>query len=346
MVFKSFFNYFSSDLAIDLGTANTLVYVKGRGIVLNEPSVVAVRKDVKGGKKVLAVGKEAKEMVGRTPSNIEAIKPLKDGVIADFEVNERMLRYFIRKSKGSKSFFKPRIVIAVPHGITQVEKKAVKDSAFDAGAREVYLIEEPMAAAIGADLPVQEAVGSMIVDIGGGTTEVAVISLGGIVRSASVRVGGGKMDLAISNYIKKKYSVLVGEATAEKIKMEYGSVYPVEELEGVVIGVKGIDLISGVPTAIELSTDEIREALKEPTSAILAAVKDTLEQTPPELASDIVDRGIMLTGGGALTKGMADLIKRETSLNVEVFDEALFAVVKGVGKVLDNIDLLSEVMMD
>jgi rod shape-determining protein MreB len=347
-MFKSFVSYFSNDLAIDLGTANTLVYVKGRGIVLNEPSVVAVKKDAKGGKKVLSVGKEAKEMVGRTPSNIEAIKPLKDGVIADFEVNEKMLRYFIKKSKNKRSIFKPRIIIAVPHGITQVEKKAVKESSIDAGAREVYLVEEPMAAAIGAGLPVQDAVGSMVVDIGGGTTEVAVISLGGIVHSVSVRVGGDKMDSAISNYIKKKYSVLIGESTAEKIKIEYGSVFYLddEEEENKKIFVKGIDLITGVPSSIEISMDEIRDALKEPVGVIVASVKDALEKTPPELASDIVDRGIMLTGGGALLTGLDKLLHKETGLPIIVYDDALFAVVQGVGMILDNIELLGEVVME
>ncbi|AEA33442.1 cell shape determining protein, MreB/Mrl family [Hippea maritima DSM 10411] len=347
-MFKSLINYFSNDLAVDLGTANTLVYVKGRGIVLNEPSVVAVKTDSKGSKKVLSVGKEAKEMVGRTPGNIEAIKPLKDGVIADFEVTERMLRYFIKKSKNKRSIFKPRIIIAVPHGITQVEKKAVKESAIDAGAREVYLVEEPMAAAIGADLPVQDAVGSMVVDIGGGTTEVAVISLGGIVHSVSVRVGGDKMDTAIVNYIKKQYSILIGESTAEAIKIEFGSVYPSEDEEedNEPIIVKGIDLITGVPTSIEVTIDEIRKALREPVNVIVASVKDALEKTPPELASDIVDNGIMLTGGGALIKGLDKLIHKETGLTVKVFDEALFAVVKGVGMILDNIDLLGEVTID
>jgi len=339
-------NYFSSDLAIDLGTANTLVYVKGKGVAINEPSVVAVKKDSKGGKKVLAVGKEAKEMVGRTPSNIEAIKPLKDGVIADFEVNERMLRYFIKKSKGKHSIFKPRIIIAVPHGITQVEKKAVKESAIDAGARDVYLVEEPMAAAIGSGLPVQDAVGSMVVDIGGGTTEVAIISLGGIVHSVSVRVGGNKMDSSIAGYIKKKYSVLIGESTAEKIKIEWGNAYSVKEMEQVNITIKGIDLITGVPTSIDISTEEIREALKDPINIIVASVKDALEQAPPELASDIVDDGIMLTGGGSLIRGIDQLLTKETGLPVIVYEDALFAVVRGVGLILDNIDLLSEVTME
>ncbi len=347
-MFKAFMSYFSSDLAIDLGTANTLVYVKGRGIILNEPSVVAVKKDSKGGKKVLSIGKEAKEMVGRTPSNIEAIKPLKDGVIADFEVNERMLRYFIKKSKSKTSIFKPRIIIAVPYGITQVEKKAVKESALDAGARQVYLVEEPMAAAIGSGLPVQDAMGSMIVDIGGGTTEVAVISLGGIVHSVSVRVGGNRMDTAIVNYIKKKYSVLVGETTAEKIKIDYGSVFAFEDEEedSKKISIKGIDLITGVPTSIEMSLLEIREALKEPVNIISSSVKDALEKTPPELASDIVDNGIMLTGGGALLKGLDKLLQKETGLRVAIYDDALFAVVNGVGMILDNIDLLGEIVME
>lgn len=346
MFFKSIMNYFSSDLAIDLGTANTLVYVKGQGVVINEPSVVAIKKDSKGGKKVLAVGKEAKEMVGRTPSNIEAIKPLKDGVIADFEVNERMLRYFIKKSRGKHSIFKPRIIIAVPHGITQVEKKAVKESAVDAGARDVYLVEEPMAAAIGSGLPVQDAVGSMVVDIGGGTTEVAIISLGGIVHSVSVRTGGDKMDSSIAGYIKKKYSVLIGESTAEEIKIEWGNAYSIEEMEQVNITIKGIDLITGVPTSIDISTEEIREALKSPINIIVAAVKDALEQAPPELASDIVDSGIMLTGGGSLIRGLDQLLKKETGLPVVVYEDALFAVVKGVGAILDNIDLIGEVTME
>ncbi len=346
-MFKSIINYFSNDLAIDLGTANTLVYVKSKGIVLNEPSVVAVKTDLRGSKKILSVGKEAKEMVGRTPGNIEAIKPLKDGVIADFDVTERMLRYFIKKSKGRRGIFKPRIIIAVPHGITQVEKKAVKESAIDAGAREVYLVEEPMAAAIGSGLPVQDAIGSMVVDIGGGTTEVAVISLGGIVHSVSVRVGGDKLDQSIVNYIKKQYSILIGESTAESIKIQYGSAYPQEnEDESEKISVKGIDLITGVPTSIEITKEEIRKALKDPVNVIVASVKDALEKTPPELASDIVDNGIMLTGGGALLRGLDKLIHKETGLPVTVFEEALFAVVKGVGMILDNIDLLGEVTLD
>ncbi len=344
-LFGKIINYFSNDIAIDLGTANTVVYANSKGIILNEPSVVAVKKDSGGIEKVLAVGKEAKEMVGRTPGNITAIRPMKDGVIADFEIAERMIRYFIKKSKNSKTIFKPRIIIAVPHGITQVEKKAVKDAANDAGAREVYLIEEPMSAAIGAGLPVQEAVGSMIVDIGGGTTEVAVISLGGIVNSVSIKCGGDKLDAAISNYIKKKYSILIGESSAENIKINYGSAYP-QENDSQKISIKGIDLITGIPTSIEISVEEIRDAIKEPIILIVNAVKDALEQTPPELASDIVDNGIMLTGGGAQIKGLDILISKETRLSVKVFDQPLLAVVLGAGKVLESLDLLSEVAIE
>jgi len=344
-LFGKFINYFSNDIAIDLGTANTVVYANGKGIILNEPSVVAVKKEPNGTERVLAVGKEAKEMVGRTPGNITAIRPMKDGVIADFEIAERMIRYFIKKSKNSRTIFKPRIIIAVPHGITQVEKKAVKDAANDAGAREVYLIEEPMSAAIGAGLPVQEAIGSMIVDIGGGTTEVAVISLGGIVNSVSIKCGGDKLDAAISSYIKKKYSVLIGESSSENIKINYGSAYP-QENDSQKISIKGIDLITGIPTSIEITVEEIRESIKEPISLIVNAVKDALEQTPPELASDIVDNGIMLTGGGSQIKGLDILISKETGLSVKVFDQPLLAVVLGAGKVLENLDFLSEVTIE
>jgi len=344
-LFGKLINYFSNDIAIDLGTANTVVYANGKGIILNEPSVVAVKKEPNGTERVLAVGKEAKEMVGRTPGNITAIRPMKDGVIADFEIAERMIRYFIKKSKNSRTIFKPRIVIAVPHGITQVEKKAVKDAANDAGAREVYLIEEPMSAAIGAGLPVQEAIGSMIVDIGGGTTEVAVISLGGIVNSVSIKCGGDKLDAAISSYIKKKYSVLIGESSAENIKINYGSAYP-QENDSQKISIKGIDLITGIPTSIDITVEEIRESIKEPISLIVNAVKDALEQTPPELASDIVDNGIMLTGGGSQIKGLDTLISKETGLYVKVFDQPLLAVVLGAGKVLENLDFLSEVTIE
>lgn len=344
-LFGKLINYFSNEIAIDLGTANTVVYANGRGIILNEPSVVAVKKDARGSEKVLAVGKEAKEMVGRTPGNITAIRPMKDGVIADFEIAERMIRYFIKKSKNSRTIFKPRIIIAVPHGITQVEKKAVKDAANDAGAREVYLIEEPMSAAIGAGLPVQEAIGSMIVDIGGGTTEVAVISLGGIVNSVSIKCGGDRLDASISSYIKKKYSVLIGESSSENIKINYGSAYP-QDNDSEKISIKGIDLITGIPTSIEITVEEIREAIKEPIALIVNAVKDALEQTPPELASDIVDNGIMLTGGGSQIKGLDILISKETGLAVKVFDQPLLAVVLGAGKVLENLDFLSEVTIE
>lgn len=338
---KKLINYFSNDIAIDLGTANTVVYAGGRGIIMDEPSVVAIKRESNGVEKVLAFGKEAKEMVGRTPGNITAIRPMKDGVIANFEVAERMIRYFIKKSKNQKTIFKPRIIIAVPHGITQVEKKAVKDAASDAGAREVYLIEEPMSAAIGAGLLVQEAIGSMIVDIGGGTTEVAVISLGGIVNSVSIKCGGDKMDASILSYIKKKYSLLIGESSAEMIKIKYGSAYP-SESDSQRISIKGIDLITGVPTTIEITVEEIRDAIREPIALIVNAVKDALEKTPPELASDIVDNGITLTGGGSQIKGLDTLIAKETRLSVKIFEQPLLAVVLGAGKVLENLDFLSE----
>ncbi|MCD6223607.1 MAG: rod shape-determining protein [Deltaproteobacteria bacterium] len=335
---------FSNDIAIDLGTANTLVYVKGKGIIIDEPSVVAVKNDGKGGKKVLAVGKEAKEMVGRTPAAIEAVKPMKDGVIADFEITEKMLRFFIKKAKNKGSFLKPRIVIAVPHGITQVEERAVRDSATSAGAREVYLIEEPMASAIGVGLPIQEAVGNMIVDIGGGTTEVAVISLGGIVCSQSIRTGGVKMDLAIVNYIKKKYSIFIGESTAEQVKIKWSSAYPTE-MDDEKIEIKGIDLVSGIPTSIKITVAELREAIHEPFTEIIIAIKDVLEKTPPELASDIVDRGIVIVGGGALIKGIDKLFQEETSLPIIIGEDPLEAVVRGTGKVSDNVDLLKEIAL-
>jgi rod shape-determining protein MreB len=335
---------FSNDIAIDLGTANILVYVKGKGIIIDEPSVVAVKNDGKGGKRVLAVGKEAKEMVGRTPAAIEAVKPMKDGVIADFEITEKMLRFFIKKAKSKGSFLKPRIVIAVPHGITQVEERAVRDSAKSAGAREVYLIEEPMASAIGVGLPVQEAIGNMIVDIGGGTTEVAVISLGGIVCSQSIRTGGVKMDLAIVNYIKKKYSIFIGESTAEQVKIKWSSAYPTD-MDDEKIEVRGIDLVSGIPTSIKITVAELREAIHEPLIEIMTAIKDVLEKTPPELASDIVDRGIVIVGGGALIKGIDKLFQEETSLPIIVGEDSLEAVVRGTGKVSDNVDLLKEIAL-
>ena len=341
MFIDSLLGRFSNDLAIDLGTANTLIYVKGKGIVANEPSVVAVQKDERGVKRVLAVGKEAKQMLGRTPGNIMAIRPLKDGVIADFEVTEAMLRYFIQKVHNRKMLLRPRIVIGIPSGITQVEKRAVRDSAHSAGAKEVYLIEEPMAAAIGAGLPITEASGNMIVDIGGGTTEVAVISLSGIVYSLSIRVGGDKMDDAIIAYIKRKYNLLIGERTAEVIKMAIGNAYPENEIRS--IEVKGRDLVTGIPKTVDISSEEAREALSEPINAIVEAVKVALERTPPELGADIVDKGIVLAGGGALLKGLDILLREATGLPIIIADDPLSAVVLGAGKVLDQISLLKNV---
>jgi len=342
MIFESVFGFFSNDLAIDLGTANTLVYVKGEGIVCNEPSVVAVQRDNKGGRRVLAVGAEAKKMVGRTPGNIFAIRPLKDGVIADFEITEAMLRSFIRKSHNNrKTFVYPRIIICVPFGITEVEKRAVTESAESAGAREVYLVEEPMAAAIGAGLPITEPTGNMIVDIGGGTTEVAVISLAGVVFSRSVRVGGDKMDEAIVQYIKRKYNLLVGERTAELIKITIGSAYPGNEIQ--TMEIKGRDLVNGVPKTVEICDEEIRDSLLEPINQIVETVRIGLERTPPELASDIIDRGIVLAGGGALLRNLDVLIREETGLPVMLADDPLTAVVVGAGKVLDELTLLKEV---
>ncbi len=332
---------FSNDLAIDLGTANTLVYVKGKGIVLSEPSVVAVRKDNKGYNKVLAVGKEAKLMLGRTPGNIVAIRPMREGVIADFEVTEAMLRHFIRKVHNRRTLLRPRIIVAVPSGITQVEKRAVRESAESAGAREVYLIEEPMAAAIGAGLPITEPTANMVVDIGGGTTEVAVISLAGIVFSKSVRVGGDKFDEAILQYVKRKYNLLIGERTAEVIKTTIGTAYPQEEPES--IEVKGRDLVTGIPKILSIDSEEVRVAIAEQIDTIVQVVKLALEQTPPELAADIVDRGIFLTGGGALLKNLTILLKEETGLPINIADDPLSAVVLGSGKTLENLDLLKEV---
>ncbi len=341
MFIDSILSKFSNDLAIDLGTANTLIYVKGKGIVANEPSVVAVQKDDRGVKKVLAVGKEAKQMLGRTPGNIMAIRPLRDGVIADFEVTEAMLRYFIEKVHNRKMLLRPRIVIGIPSGITQVEKRAVRDSAHSAGAKEVYLIEEPMAAAIGAGLPITEASGNMIVDIGGGTTEVAIISLSGIVYSLSTRVGGDKMDEAIIQYIKRKYNLLIGERTAEVIKITIGNAYPENEVK--TLEVKGRDLVTGIPKTADVSSEEVREALSEPINAIVEAVKVALERTPPELGADIVDKGIVLAGGGALLKGLDILLREETGLPIIIADDPLSAVVMGAGKALDQISLLRNV---
>jgi rod shape-determining protein MreB len=340
-LFDAILGMFSNDLAIDLGTANTLVYLKGKGVVVSEPSVVAVQKDAVGSKRVLAVGTEAKNMLGRTPGSIVAIRPMKDGVIADFDITEEMLRYFIRKVHERKALVRPRIVICVPSGITQVEKRAVKESAESAGAREVYLIEEPMAAAIGAGLPITEASGNMIVDIGGGTTEVAVISLAGIVFAKSVRVGGDKMDEAIVQYIKRKYNLLIGERTAEAIKIEIGEAYPSEQKR--FFEVKGRDLVSGIPKTQEINSDEMREALSEPVNAIVEAVRISLERTPPELAADIVDKGIVLAGGGAMLRHLDILLREETGLPVVIAEDPLSCVVLGSGKVLDEIDLLRQV---
>jgi rod shape-determining protein MreB len=330
---------FSNDLAIDLGTANTLVYVRGEGIVMNEPSIVAIHQ---ADHSVLAVGHEAKAMMGRTPGNILAIRPLKDGVIADFDVTEKMLHYFISKVHRRRTLVHPRIVIGVPSGITQVEKRAVRDSAMQAGAREVYLIEEPMAAAIGAGLPIQEPGGNMIVDMGGGTTEVAVISLSGIVISKSVRIAGDEMDEAIVQYIKKHYNLLIGERRAEEIKIKLGSAYPMPG-ERATMEVKGRDLIDGIPKTIVVTDEEIREALREPVMSIVDTVRTCLERTPPELAADIVDKGIVLTGGGALLRGLDLLLRQETDLPIAVADDPLSCVALGTGKVLDELELLKKV---
>ncbi|MBW2557603.1 MAG: rod shape-determining protein [Deltaproteobacteria bacterium] len=331
----------SNDLAIDLGTANTLVYVKGKGIVLNEPSVVAVHRDLRGTKKILAVGSDAKRMLGKTPGNIVAIRPMKDGVIADFEITGAMLRHFILRVHNRRTFVRPRIIISIPSGITPVERRAVKETAESAGAREVYLIEEPMAAAIGAGLPITEPVSSMVVDIGGGTTEVAVISLAGIVYSKSVRVAGDVIDSAIVQYIKRKYSLLIGERTGEMIKIAIGCAYPEEESK--TVDVKGRDLISGIPKIVEIHSEEVMEAMAEPVSVIINAVRDALENAPPELAGDIVDRGIVLAGGGALLRNLDVLLREETGLPITIADDPLSAVARGAGMALDELDILKEV---
>jgi len=341
MIFDWLYGLFSNDLAIDLGTATTLIYVKGKGIVSCEPSVVAVARDARGDKRVLAVGREAKEMLGRTPGNIEAVRPMRDGVIADFEITEAMLRYFITRAHNRRSWVKPRVITCMPFGITEVEKRAVRESAESAGAREVFLIEEPMAAAIGAGLPITEPSGNMVVDIGGGTTEVAVISLAGIVYSQSVRVGGDKMDMAIVAYMKRKYNLAIGEQTAERIKISIANAYPPEEL--LTMEVKGRDMVAGVPKTVVVNSDEMREALAEPINAIVEAVLLALERTPPELAADIVDKGVVLTGGGALLKNLDVLLREETGLPVMVCDDPISAVVLGSGKALDHIHLLREV---
>ncbi len=342
MMFDAVLGAFSSDLAIDLGTANTLIYVKGKGIVANEPSVVAVRNNnSRDGKQVVAVGTEAKHMFGRTPIGITAVRPMKDGVIADFEITEEMLRFFMQKAHNRKNLVRPRVIICVPFGITTVEKRAVRESAESAGAREVYLVVEPMAAAIGAGLPVTEATGSMIVDIGGGTTEVAVISLKGIVHSQSVRVGGDKMDEAIVNFVKRNYNLAIGERTAEKIKIALGTALPTSENH--VVEVTGRDLVGGLPKTIEISADDVREALGEPTKQIVEVIRQVLEHTPAELAADIVDRGITLAGGGALLRNLDKLLQYETGLPVVLAEDPLTAVVMGSGKILDNLELLKDV---
>jgi len=329
---------FSNDMGIDLGTATTLVYVKGEGVVLCEPSVVAIQKDTTN---VLAVGEEAKRMLGRTPGNIVAIRPMKDGAIADFEITEAMLRYFIKKVHRRKVLVRPRIVIAIPSGITEVEKRAVRDSAERAGARAVFLIEEPMAAAIGTGLPIVEPAGNMIVDIGGGTTEMAVISLAGIVFSKSINIAGDEMDVAIIEHIKKTYNLMIGERTSEEIKIRVGSAYPLDE--ELTMEVKGRDLVSGLPKMVVISSSEVREALQEPIRAILDAAKITLERTPPELSADLIERGIVLAGGGSLLRGLDKLISEETGLPVHIAEDPLTAVALGTGKVLDEIKYLKKV---
>jgi rod shape-determining protein MreB len=336
-MFNGLLGLFSNDIGIDLGTANTLVFVKDQGIVLREPSVVAVRA---GTSQVLAVGDEAKRMLGRTPGNIVAVRPLKDGVIADFEMTESMLRHFITKV-NSRKWVRPRVVIAVPSGITEVEKRAVKESAAHAGAREVYLIEEPMAAAIGVGLPVQDAAGNMIIDIGGGTTEVALISLSGIVFSRSVRVAGDELDEAIAGYLKRAYNLMIGERTAEEIKIKIGSAYPMEKEVG--MEVKGRDLVAGLPKTLTITSQEVREALLEPISTIVESVRVTLERCPPELSADLVDRGLVLAGGGALLRGLDKLLQEETGLPVHIAEDPLSAVAEGTGRALSEIKFLRQV---
>jgi len=338
MVFNKLWGFFSNDMGIDLGTANTVVYVKGKGIVLNEPSVVAVEKDTN---RILAVGTEAKRMLGRTPGSIVAIRPLKDGVIADFEITENMIKYFIRKVHNRKTLISPLVVIGVPSGITEVEKRAVEDSAARAGARDVFLIEEPMAAAIGVGLPVHEPAGNMILDIGGGTTEVAIISLAGIVFSRSVRVGGDEMDEAIITYMKRSYNLMIGERTAEQIKIDVGAAIPLDE--PLTIEVKGRDLVAGLPKTLTVNSEEIREALAEPVSTIVESVRVCLERCPPELSADLLDRGIVMVGGGALLRGLDKLLSKETGLPVHVADDPLTAVALGTGKVIENVHYLKEI---
>lgn len=340
MILDQLIGFFSSDMSIDLGTANTLVLVKDKGIIINEPSVVAVQRDKYGKQKILAVGQEAKEMVGKTPGSIEAIRPMRDGVIADFDMTEKMIRYFIEKAHKRKSFLRPRIIICVPYGLTQVERKAVRESAMSAGAREVFLIEEPMAAAIGAGLPIGEPQGSLIVDIGGGTTEIGVVSLRGLVISKSIRTAGDKLDMSIVDYVKRKYNLLIGERTGEEIKIEIGCAVQLEEELSMIV--KGRDQVSGLLSRIELTSEDVREAMREPLKEIADALKDVLEVMPPDLAGDIVENGTVLSGGGALIRGfdkyLADIVK----LPVFVADEPLLAVAKGTGKALEEITLLQQ----
>ncbi|EAI2448927.1 rod shape-determining protein [Campylobacter jejuni] len=341
MILDQLIGFFSSDMGIDLGTANTLVLVKDKGIVINEPSVVAVERERYGSKaKILAVGKEAKDMVGKTPGNIEAIRPMKDGVIADFDMTEKMIRYFIEKTHRRKSFLRPRIIISVPYGLTQVERKAVRESALSAGAREVFLIEEPMAAAIGASLPIQEPKGNLVVDIGGGTTEIGVISLGGLVISKSIRTAGDKLDMSIVNYVKEKYNLIIGERTGEEIKITIGSA--IQLLKELSMVVKGRDQVSGLLSRIELTSEDVREAMREYLKEIADALKMVLEMMPPDLASDIVENGVVLTGGGALIRGLDKYLSEIVRLPVYIADEPLLAVAKGTGKALEEISLLQQ----
>ncbi|EAL9811410.1 rod shape-determining protein [Campylobacter jejuni] len=341
MILDQLIGFFSSDMGIDLGTANTLVLVKDKGIVINEPSVVAVERERYGSKaKILAVGKEAKDMVGKTPGNIEAIRPMKDGVIADFDMTEKMIRYFIEKTHRRKSFLRPRIIISVPYGLTQVERKAVRESALSAGAREVFLIEEPMAAAIGASLPIQEPKGNLVADIGGGTTEIGVISLGGLVISKSIRTAGDKLDMSIVNYVKEKYNLIIGERTGEEIKITIGSAIQLPKELSMVV--KGRDQVSGLLSRIELTSEDVREAMREYLKEIADALKMVLEMMPPDLASDIVENGVVLTGGGALIRGFDKYLSEIVRLPVYIADEPLLAVAKGTGKALEEISLLQQ----